>query len=119
MKTTWRINYLKQLFPVAVLEVIFLVFQILREFLRGSLLVRLCKFKCVRMFFKELKRNVNLPWQALSVLGLLILRRVEYRSARVCCAKDEKVMGVRTAWSPATYCDETCEIRAQLGRNSL
>ena len=71
------------------------------------------------MFFKELKRRLNLPWQPPSLLGLLILRRVEYRSERVYCAKDEKVIVVRTAWVLATHSDETCEIKAHPGKNSL
>ena len=81
--------------------------------------MRLCKFKCIRMFFKDLKRKLNFPWQVVSLLGLLILRRVEYRSERIYCAKDQKVMVVRTSWSLATYYDETCEIRAQPGKNLL
>ena len=81
--------------------------------------MRLCKFKCIHMFFKELKRRLNLLWQALSMFGLLILRRAKCRSERPSCAKDEKVMVVRTVWSLATYCDEICEVRAQPGKSSL
>ena len=55
-------NYLKY-FPVTILELIFFVFGMPREVLRGRLLVRLCKFECIRIFFKELRRKLNLPWQ--------------------------------------------------------
>ena len=54
--------------------------------------MRLCKFECIRISFKELKRKLNLFWYLSLLFGLLILRRVEYRSERVCCPKDEKVI---------------------------
>ena len=90
-----------------------------RELLRGRLLVRLCKFECIRISFKELKRKLNLLWQLPLLLGLLILRRVECRSERLCCAKDEKVIVVRTAWSLAIHCDEIYEVKTQPGNNSF
>ena len=58
-------NYLKQLFPVTILEVTSLVFQTPRVLRRARFLMRLHKFDCIRMFFKELKRKLNIPWQAL------------------------------------------------------
>ena len=90
-----------------------------RELLRDRLLVRLCNFECIYISLEELKRKLNLPWQLPLLLGLLILRRVECRSERLCCAKDEKIIVVRTASSLAIHYDETYEVKTQPGNNSL
>ena len=73
--------------------------------------MRLYKFEFIYISFKELKRKLNFPWQLPSLLGLLILHRVECRSERLYCAKDEKVIVVRTDWTLTIYYDETSEVK--------
>ena len=76
--------------------------------------MRLGKFGCNRISFKELKRKLNYFWQLSSLFGVLILRRVECRFERLCYAKDEKVIVIRTAWNIAIHCDETYEVKSQV-----
>ena len=81
-------NCQKQLFPVTILEIILLILQIPREIRRGRLLVRLCKLEYIRMFFKELKRKLNLPSQTPSLFCIINIAWGHFE--KPCYVKDRK-----------------------------
>ena len=51
-----------------------------REPLRGRLLVRLCKFECIRIFFEELKEKIDSSL-AITFIVRAIDIRVSFRKA--------------------------------------
>ena len=68
----WKTILFEIIFPVAILEFIFLILQMSRELLRGRLLVRLGKFEYIRIFFEGIKKKIEF-----SLANTFIVRAID------------------------------------------